>query len=227
VPTGHDSLRTLPDADPATATPNRLARSGGIRFGTARGHTLQTGQRRSAKAGGRVRPAIDTALRLLPVIFSFQEGTGPAGKRTSLRVFYWKAGINMTKRKQTETISLEYYQAKFYDENLSEYVYFSEPYLTWKGLADDLLDNLEEIAIRIEAYQRNVYDGVDNEYLGDISGKERLKQIRQGYVDKDSFTLAMLRKWIKTLIKYGTVKMLFMEGNIVKRPLRSNYEREE
>jgi len=131
------------------------------------------------------------------------------------------------KRKQTTTIPLEYYQAKFYDENLEEYVYFSEPYLTLKGLADDLLDNLEEIGIRIEAYQRHVYDCVDNDYLGDISGKERLKQIRHGYAGKNAFTLTMLRKWIKTLIKHGTVKMLFMEGNIVKRPLRTNNEREE
>ena len=131
------------------------------------------------------------------------------------------------KWKQTETIPLEYYQAKFYDTNLSEYVYFSEPYLALDGLADDLLDHLEEIGIRIEAYQRNVYDCVNDEYLGDMSGKERSEQIRLGYADKNAFTTTMLRKWIKTLIKHGTVKMLFMEGNIVKRPLRTTYEREE
>ena len=133
----------------------------------------------------------------------------------------------MTKRKQTETIPPEYYQAKFYDTNLEEYVYFSEPYLARKGLADDLLDNLEEIAIRIEAYQRNVYDCVNDEYLGDLSGRERSEQIKLGYADQSAFTKIMLRKWIKTLIKHGTVKMLFMEGNIVKRPLRTTYAREE
>jgi len=49
-------------------------------------------QRRSAQAGRRVGQAVDTALRLLPMIFSFQEGTVPAGKGIPCGFFIGKRG---------------------------------------------------------------------------------------------------------------------------------------
>jgi len=120
-----------------------------------------------------------------------------------------------------------YFQAKFYDQNIEEYIYHSEPYLTLEGLAEDLLDSLDEIGVRIEAFQHNVYDYVNAEYLGDISGEERLEKIEQGKTGQNSFTKTMLREWMNMLIENSTVTVLFMTANIVKRPLREKYEPEE